>query len=335
MEYRKIQGTDLEVSRLVLGTMTFGSQVDESEAADMVSRARDAGINLFDTANGYSKGESERMLGAAVKSFRDDVLIATKVRAKMGDGPDEEGLSEAAINKAIDASLNRLQTDYVDIYYLHRPDPEVPIEESLGAMNAVVESGKARYIAVSNYAAWHITHMLYTCERNGWAAPVASQVLYNVMSRRLDEEYAACAAKFGFHTFVFNPLAGGLLTGKYREKKDGIWTKGGVFDERQMYRDRYWGSQQFEALKELERVATDEGLTLLELAYRWLLSREFVGSIIMGASRIDQLEENLEAADGPLPSTEALERCDAIWREWLRGPAPNYNREDDEGGKLP
>ena len=215
MEYRILSKTDLRVSRLSFGPMTFGSQTDEGPALRIVDRCLDAGINFFDTANIYNKGLAESIVGKALKGRRSNAVLATKVRGKMGDGPDESGLSRAAIHKAIDASLRRLQTDYVDIYYLHQPDYDVPIEETLAAMDEVVRAGKVRYPAVSNFAAWQVCEILWIAEKSGIRPPYISQPMYNLLARGIEEEYLPFCKRFGVALVPYNPLAGGLLTGKH------------------------------------------------------------------------------------------------------------------------
>jgi len=322
LDYRRLAGTELDVSRVVLGTMTFGSQVDDSVAAEMVGFSIDSGINMFDTANAYNDGESERMLARAIKGNRDDVLIATKVFNPMGDDPKNKGLGRPAIERAIDASLERLDTDHVDPYYLHQPDHEVPLEESLGAMNDLVDAGKVRCVGLSNYAAWQHVEALWLGERNGWQSVKVSQPLLNLLSRRIEEEYAACSAQFGLSNIVYNPLAGGLLTGKHRRESA---PEEGTRFSMSMYRDRYWNEEQFEAVDRLQEIAKDEGLSLIELAYRWLLSHPLTDHVLLGASSMEHLKSNLAACDGPELDAGTLERCDEVWK-MLRGIAPGYNR---------
>ena len=323
MEYRNLKHTDLKVSRASFGTMTFGSQVDEAAARSMVDRCLDAGVNCFDTANVYNKGQAEIIVGKVLRGRRDKVILATKVRGKMGEGPDEGGLSRAAIHKAIDASLERLGTSYVDLYYLHQPDYGVPIEETLAAMNELVVAGKVRYPAVSNYAAWQAAEIHCICGKNGYKAPHVSQPMYNLLARGIEEEYLPFCQHGEVGLVPYNPLAGGLLTGKYVGNRDA--KAGGRFDNNKMYRDRYWHEDSFAAVDELAGIARDSGRTLVELSLQWLLSQPHVDSIILGASRMDQLEQNLTALEGSHLSNETLERCDAVWKR-LRGITPKYNR---------
>lgn len=322
MEYRRLAGTDLEISRLVGGTMTFGDQTAPDVAAQMIDRCRDAGINLFDTANAYNNGESEKILGQLLEPIRDHVLIATKVGNPMGTDPDDRGLHRTAIRRAIEASLTRLRTDRVDLYYLHQPDWDTPIEETLGALSELVDEGKVRAIGVSNYAAWQIAEMRCLAERDGLPAVHISQPQYNLLSRRIEEEYAACSQRYALTDIVYNPLAGGLLTGKHQPGRAP--EPGGRFAKKQ-YRDRYWNETQFEAVARLQAVAHQAGMSLLELAFRWLWSQPVVDAILLGASRMDQLEQNLDAAAGPELDDETMARCDDVWHT-LRGAAPAYNR---------
>ena len=323
MDYRAVAGGALRVSRVVMGTMTFGSQVDEPTAARMVERCLDAGVNFFDTANAYNKGLSEEMLGRILKGRRDKVIVASKVYNKMGEGPDESGLSRAAIFKAIDASLARLDTDYLDIYYLHQPDYQVPLEESLDAIQRLVEQGKVRQPAASNYSAWQLCRILWLCETNGWRPPLISQPMYNLLARSLEQEYLPCTRELGISSFVYNPLAGGLLTGKQR--RDAGPMAGSRFDGNQIYLNRYWHDQAFDAVEELGRIAAACGRTLVELALVWVLQQPGVEGLILGASRMEQLEENLSAVEGAPLEAATLEACDTVWGR-LRGAVPKYNR---------
>jgi aryl-alcohol dehydrogenase-like predicted oxidoreductase len=323
MEYRTLSKTGLKVSRLSFGTMTFGSQADAATAGRMVDRCLDAGINFFDTANVYNKGVAETILGNALAGRREKVILATKVRGKMGEGSDESGLSRAAIRKALDASLQRLRTDYVDVYYLHQPDYDIPIEETLAALDEVVRAGKVRFPAVSNYAAWQVCEIHCISERSGFKPPWISQPMYNLLARGLEEEYLPFAQRFGIAVVPYNPLAGGLLTGKHSQQRGPL--TGSRFDGNKLYLDRYWHADDFAAVEELAGVAREAGLTLVELSLRWLLSQAQVDSVILGASRREQLEENLKACDGAPLDENVLARCDAVWKR-LRGVTPKYSR---------
>jgi aryl-alcohol dehydrogenase-like predicted oxidoreductase len=323
MEYRKLKHTDLTVSRASFGTMTFGSQTDEATARRMIDRCFDAGVNFFDTANVYNKGQAEIVLGKALAGRRDKVILATKVRNKMGDGPAESGLSAPAIYKAIEASLQRLGTDYVDVYYLHAPDYETPIEETLVAMEDLVTAGKVRYAAVSNYAAWQIAEMHCISTQHNLRPPYISQPMYNLLARAIEEEYVPFTKRYGVSIVPYNPLAGGLLTGKYMKERKPI--PGGRFHDNQLYQGRYWHDDYFAAVEELERIGREAGRSLVELSLQWLLTQPHVDSVILGDSRMEQLEENLQACEGPPLDESILARCDEVWKR-LRGITPKYNR---------
>lgn len=322
MEYRTLQQTDLKVSRLCFGTMTFGAQTNLDDARTMVASCIDAGINFFDTANIYQTGAAETMLGEALKGRRSKVIVATKVRGRMGDAPEQSGLSRKAIRLALEQSLKRLQTDYVDLYYFHQPDYDVPIDESLEAMQALVQQGKVRYPATSNYASWQVAQMLSVAGQKSYRPVSVAQQMYNLLARGIEQEFLPMAKQMGVSVVAYNPLAAGLLTGKH--SRDSI-APGTRFDKNKMYQDRYWHPQDFDAVDRLKQVAEGEGRSLVSLALNWMLHHTAIESIILGASRLEQLNQNLTAAgEGPL-SQGAVERCNDIWRE-LRGPTPQYNR---------
>ena len=323
MEYRALSHTDLKVSRLSFGTMTFGSQADQAAATRMVDQCLDAGINFFDTANMYNAGMAETVLGKALGKRRANVILATKVRNKMGPAPNDVGLSRAAILKAIDASLARLGTDYVDIYYLHQPDYDVPIAETLGAMDQLVRAGKVRYPAVSNYAAWQVGEIHWICEKNGHKPPYISQPMYNLLARGIEEEYLPFCKRFGVAVVPYNPLAGGLLSGKHtRDSKPEAKSR---FDNNALYLNRYWHDDYFAAVDDLKQIAREAGKTLVELSFQWLLAQPQVDSIILGASKPEQLAENLKACESGALDAATLDRCDKVWKR-LRGITPKYNR---------
>lgn len=323
MEYRLLSHTDLTVSRLSFGTLTFGSQTSEADALRIVDRCLDAGINFFDTANIYNQGQAEAILGKALAARRQKVILATKVRGKMGEGADESGLSRPAVRKALEASLARLGTDYVDIYYLHQPDYDVGIEETLAAVDEAVRAGKIRYPAVSNYAAWQVCEILWLAEKNGYKPYHISQPMYNLLARGIEEEYLPFCRRFGVAVIPYNPLAGGLLTGKHSSPRGPM--AGTRFDGDKLYLDRYWHDDYFAAVEELAGIAREAGKTLVELAFQWLLSQRAVDSIILGASRMEQLEENLRACEDGTLDDDTLARCDAVYKR-LRGITPKYNR---------
>jgi aryl-alcohol dehydrogenase-like predicted oxidoreductase len=323
MEFRTLPKTGLRVSRLAFGTMTFGAQTDEATAQRIMDCCLDAGINFIDTANVYNGGAAETIVGKTLRGRRDKVILASKVRGKMGGAPDEMGLSRTAIRKAIDASLTRLGTDYLDLYYLHMPDYDTPIEETLETMEELVRAGKLRFPAVSNYAAWQVAEILWICEKRGYHPYFISQPMYNLIARGIEDEYLPFCQRFGVAVVPYNPLAGGLLTGKH--SRQGGPTPGTRFDGNKMYQARYWLDDDFAAVEELRSIAAEAGKTLVELALQWLLTQPAVDSIILGASRLEQLQENLKAAESARLDKSVLERCDAVWKR-LRGVTPQYNR---------
>jgi aryl-alcohol dehydrogenase-like predicted oxidoreductase len=322
IERRKLKHTDLEVSRFCFGTMTLGKPLDQAGTNEVINRCLDAGINFFDTANMYNAGVAETLLGEALKGHRDKIVLASKVFFKMGDGPEQHGLSRHAILRAVDESLRRLQTNHLDIYYLHAPDHTVPIEESLEAMNSLVKQGKVRYVASSNYASWEVVQMLWVAKERGWQAPYISQPMYNLLARGIEQEYLAMCKEFGVSTVVYNPLAGGLLTGKHRQEAVIPGTR---FDKNKLYQDRYWHTQYFNAVERLREIAKNAGRSLISMSLNWLQHHTASDVIILGASSMAQLNENLSAIDdGPLPE-DILKACDQVWQD-LRGPLPVYNR---------
>jgi aryl-alcohol dehydrogenase-like predicted oxidoreductase len=322
MQLISLPRTDLKVSRLCFGNMTFGGQTDAAAGARMIDFCLDSGIQFLDTANVYQNSESERMLGEMLKGRRKRVVLASKVRGKMGDGPDDSGLSKAAIQKAIDQSLARLQTDYLDLYYLHQPDYNVPIEETLDAMAELVRAGKIRYPAISNYAGWQAVEMLWVASRNGFRRVAAAQMMYNLVARGIEQEFIPMAAQHDLPLIVYNPLAGGLLTGKQKMEAP---IAGSRFDNNQMYLDRYWHPQYFSAVEEVAEIARDSGRSMVSLSLNWLLHHTRTVSVILGASKLEQLEANVAAAEeGPL-APEVIERLNSVWGR-LRGVTPKYNR---------
>ena len=312
-----------EIGPVVLGAMTFGSQVDAAEAERMVACAREAGVRMFDTSNNYNAGASEEILGRIVKPYREQVLLASKVGSTVDQAdPALTGLRRTAIIRAVEDSLRRLGTDYLDLYYFHRPDWDTPIEESLEAAAELVSAGKVRQLGQSNFAAWQVTQMHYLVARNSWPAMQIGQVMYNLLARRVEVEYAACSQQLGLVNIVYNPLAGGLLTGKHRRE---VSPAPGTRFSKDAYRQRYWNDQQFTVVERLRGIADDAGLSLVGLALRWLRDRPLTDAILLGASSTEQLQANLRAVDGPALDGDTLHACDQVWDE-LGGVAPHYNR---------
>jgi aryl-alcohol dehydrogenase-like predicted oxidoreductase len=317
--------TDAVGSPLVLGTMTFGAQVDAPAARAMLDRCLAAGVVAVDTANVYAGGASEAIVGDLIRGRRAEIVLATKVGLPTGDARGDPPLSPAAIGRCLDASLRRLGTDHVDLYYLHAPDRATPIADTLAAMTELVRAGKVRRVGVSNYAAWQLADIDACAAAHGFVRPTVSQVLYNLLGRRVEDEYVEYAATHGIANVAYNPLAGGLLTGKHTRRSVPDGGRFGTSGLGPQYRQRYWHDATFTAVSALAGIAADAGLTLVELAYRWLRSRQAVAAMVLGASSPAQLAANLAAATGPDLGADVLAACDDVWAR-LRGPAPDYNR---------
>lgn len=293
--------------------MNFGKRTSSAESERIVARALERGITLLDTANAYNDGESERILGRALRSARRHATVATKVGFRRVDG-ELEGLSRATILRAVDESLARLGMDHVDLYYLHVPDHQTPLEESLAAMEELRAAGKIRAVGVSNYAAWQLLEMR--------PRPSVSQVLYNLLIRQLEIEYVSFARRHPIHTTVYNPLAGGLLTGKHA--RSGASQGGSRFDKNQLYLGRYWSDRFFALVDAYQAVAQAEGMTLVELSYAWLAAQPHVDSILLGPASVEQLDAGIDACQKTV-SPEARARIDAIHRAYL-GTDASYVR---------
>ena len=316
MEYRRLGHSGLYVSSLTLGTMTFGgrggfSKVGDTGAAGakrQIDMCLDAGVNLFDTANIYSGGQSEAILGEAISSRRDDLLLATKVRMSVGEGPNDTGLSRHHIIRQCEESLRRLDTDYVDLYQVHEWDGLTPLEETLEALDTLVRSGKVRYVGSSNYAGWQLMKALGISERFGLQRYVSQQIHYTLQAREAEYELVPVALDQGCSILVWSPLAGGLLSGKYRRDEDASegrhvegWDEPPVRDADKLY----------DIVDALVEIAEGRGVSAAQVALAWLLGRPSVASVIIGARTNEQLADNLGAAELGL-SEEERRRLDEV-----------------------
>jgi aryl-alcohol dehydrogenase-like predicted oxidoreductase len=320
-----VPGAPVPMSRLVLGTMTFGDTVDAAGAAAMLDAALDAGITGVDTANGYAGGETERILGPLLATRRDRVLLATKAGMPHPDAGDSAPLSAAGLRASLEGSLRRMAVDRVDLFYLHQPDRATPLVETLTAVKDAMDRGEVGALGVSNFAAWQIAELNHTADEVGAPRPVVAQQLYNLVARRLEEEYFEFATTTGLQTMVYNPLGGGLLSGRHSFGERP--TAGRFGDSRlaAMYTERYWNPQLFAAIDTLAGIAHQAGLPLSELALRWLLGQDRVSSVLLGGSKVSHLQANLAAAArGPLPD-DVVKACAEVG-DTLRGPMPTYNR---------
>ncbi len=327
MELRYLGSTGLKVSTFCMGTMTFGERWQErlgafgQETADaMVDRCLDAGINFFDTANVYSYGESETILGKALGDRRKDAVIATKVRMRMPDEghPNDEGLSRRHIVRQCEDSLRRLDTDWIDLYQVHAWDPATPVEETLRALDDLVASGKVRYIGVSNYAAWQLMKSLWASDVGGFARFETLQALYNLTNRDIEHELVPLCEDQGLGILPWSPLAQGFLTGKYR--RDSRPDEGRMKDGPSSLL-RFEEKAYYDLIDLMEEVAEGHRGTIAQVALNWLRARSAVCSVILGARTIEQLEEDLAAAAWEL-SDEEVDRLDEASRP--RTPYPQH-----------
>ena len=325
MRINQVPGTGLQISQLVLGTMTFGAQVDEAEAGRMLDLSSDAGITMLDTANAYTTGDAERMLGRLLTSRPNRFTVATKAGIAHPDAGGAAPLSRQGLRDCLHGSLTRLGVDHVALFYLHQPDRATPVAETLAAADELVREGKIGALGVSNFAAWQLTELRHVAQASGLTAPTVSQPLYNLLARRIEEEYVECTATAGVLNVVYNPLGGGLLTGKHQHDEPAGGGRFGPQGLGVMYRQRYWNRQLFEAVDSLGEIAAQAGISLVELALRWLVGAPAVAAILLGASRPEQLAANLAAAQGPPLSADMRAACDQVWQH-LRGPVPAYNR---------
>jgi len=287
---------------LVVGTMNFGKRTPEPESKRIVERALERGLDFFDTANVYNEGESERILGRALKGK--PARIATKMG--IGNMRDAEGLAPERIAAALEESLQRLGVDRVELYYFHKPDHSRPIEPALRAMQRLLDGGKVGHFGVSNFSAWQILEMIQLGVK-----PRVSQLVYNLLIRQLEVEYFRFARKYGMHTTVYNPLGGGLLAGKL--KREAPLEAGSRFDRNPMYQKRYLSDRFFDLAEAFARLAAEAGRTPVELAYQWTASRPGVDSILLGPASVDQLDAAIDAVAKPLPK-EISDRADELYR---------------------
>jgi aryl-alcohol dehydrogenase-like predicted oxidoreductase len=325
MQGTNVAGLELPISQLALGTMTFGDTASEEVSAAMLSAALDAGITVVDTANGYAGGASEEILAKLLPGRRDAVVLASKAGIPHPDAGEHSPLSAEGLRRSVEGSLRRLSTDRLDLFYLHQPDRKAPLEETLDVVGQLIRDGKIGAWGVSNYAAWQIGELNAAADAAGMPRPVVAQQLYNLLATRIEDEYLEFAQHTGLLTMVYNPLGGGLLTGKHTFTESPTEGRFGNSRVAEMYKKRYWDPRLFDAVSQLGGIGDGAGLPLPELSFRWLLSRPGVGSILLGGSKIEQLQSNIDAAaKGALPA-DVVRACDEV-SAGIRGPMPNYNR---------
>ncbi len=317
MEYRTLGRCGLKVSELGLGTMTFGHSTDQAEARRMVDLALDAGVNFFDTANTYGGSQSEVFLGQALQGRRREAVVATKFFNPTGPGPNDSGMSRLHIMNAIADSLQRLQMDYVDVYYIHHVDVQTPLEEMLRALDDLVHQGKVRYIGCSNYEAWRLSEALWISETKNLARFVCYQPQYSLVVRDIEYELLPLCQFKGLGVVAWSPLAGGFLSGKYQPGQRLL--PGTRSEEGWVYPQRYFAATADETLQTLLDASRNLGHSPAQVALRWVLEQPAITAAIVGARHVDQLRDNLQAAQWRLPD-EARQRLNDVSRPPDRYP---------------
>lgn len=330
MKIKRMGRTGLQVSEICLGTMTFGNQCDEPTSHAIMEKAFERGVTFFDTADVYPLGSTLEMVGRTEKYVgswlragkREQIVLATKFNGQMGNGPNEKGGSRKHIVQAVEASLRRLQTDYIDLYQIHAPDPETPLDETLHALDDLVHSGKVLYIGCSNYPAWLLTKALWTSDTHGLARFDCVQPRYNLLFRHIEAELLPLTVDQGIGVISYNPLAGGILTGRYRPgetPREG--TRFTLQNAGMLYQARYWQDAQLQAAAKLKTLCQERSLDLAQVALAWVLAQPAITSAILGASKPEQLDQTLPAVDLTLDE-QVRAACDDIWYQLPREHNP-------------
>ncbi|MEN3334776.1 MAG: hypothetical protein V7641_4141 [Blastocatellia bacterium] len=323
MKIKRLGRSGLKVTEVCLGTMTFGHQCDEPTSFAIMDEAAERGINFIDTADVYpvpvaleTVGRTEEIVGRWLKGKRDDFIVASKCRHPMGRRPNDAGLSRKHILYAIEASLRRLQTDYLDLYQVHAPDPDTPIDETLRALDVIVQSGKARYVGCSNFKAWELAKALWTSDKLGLARFDSTQPRYNLLARDIEAEMLPLCLDQGVGVMAYNPLAGGLLTGKHhRDEPPAENTRFAVAGK--LYRERYWNDANFAAVERLLAFFAARGKSLTQVSVAWILQQPAITSAILGATSAAQLSDSLKAVDTHLDDEE-MQQLNSAWYELPR-----------------
>lgn len=294
MDYRSLGRSGLKVSPVCLGTMMFGGQTDAPTSQRIIAKAAEAGINFIDTADVYNEGQSEVVVGNAIRDKRNHWILATKVANAMGAGPNDRGLSRRWVMQAAEDSLRRLGTDFIDIYYLHKEDHSTPLEETVHAMGDLVRAGKIRYFGVSNHRAWRVAEICRICDELGIDRPVVSQPYYNALNRMPEVEHLPACAHFGLGVVPYSPVARGVLTGKYDPNvPPPAGTRAGRQDVRMMQSE--WRPESLEIAQEVKRYAAEKGTKAQILAVNWVLNNRFITSVIAGPRTEEQWDDYIEA----------------------------------------
>jgi aryl-alcohol dehydrogenase (NADP+) len=287
MEYRNLGRSGVKVSVLCLGTMMFGGRTDEPASQRIIARAREQGVNFLDTADAYNNGESERVVGHALRTERDRWVLATKAYNAMGEGPNERGLSRKWLLQACEASLQRLGTDYIDVYYLHKEDLDTPLEETVATVGDLVRQGKIRYFGVSNFRAWRIAEVCRICDALGMPRPVVSQPVYNALNRMPEVEHLPACAHYGLGVYPYSPLARGVLTGKYEpDAEPPRDTRAAVKDKRMM--ETEWRAESLVIAQQLKAHAESRGTTAAHFALAWVLHNRLITGVVAGPRTLEQ-----------------------------------------------
>ncbi|HHX64201.1 MAG TPA: aldo/keto reductase [Chloroflexi bacterium] len=326
MEYTRLGKSGLKVARACLGTMTFGREADEETSFKIMDRYIDLGGNFLDTADAYSTGGAEEIVGRWLKQrdARDKVVLATKVYGVMGPGPNDGGLSRLHIHRAVDASLKRLQTDVIDLYQIHRWDPDTPVEETLEALNDLVRWGKVRYIGCSNLTGWQLCKYLHLADEHLWSRFISIQPIYNALNRSIENEILPLCEEEGLGVITYNPLAGGMLTGKY--KRDEAMPTGARLEAFGSYYERYYTDQAMDIVEAFVQAAKDRGITAARLALAWVLGERRVTCPIVGARNLEQLDDTLGGLDISLTPEERGSIPAIPSGRWV-GNDPVYDRD--------
>lgn len=329
MHTRRFGRSGLRVAPLAIGTMTMGDRLDEAASHVVLDWAYDFGLTFFDTANTYVAGRTEEIVGAwfAARGRRDRIVLSSKVRMRVGDDMAASGLDARTVIREVEASLRRLSTDHLDILFLHQPDDETPIAETLRVVDTLFAQGKIRCLGLSNFAAWQVVDAIRTAEAMRSIVPVVLQPMYNAVARMLDEELLPMARAFDLGICAYNPLAGGLLTAKHVGTPTAA--EGARLASNPMYRARYWHDALREGTGQLSDLAQRNGRTLSELALRFVLDTPGIQVALMGGTSLAQFQENARALDAPALTDAERAGCDAIWAT-LRGAAPKYMRTNAE-----
>lgn len=325
MKIKRLGRTGLQVTEICLGTMTFGNQCDEPTSHAIMNKAFEAGVTFFDTADVYPLGatpdmvgRTEEYIGSWLQGHRDQIVLATKFAGQVGNGLNDKGGSRKHILQAVENSLRRLKTDYIDLYQIHHPDPDTPLDETLRALDDLVHSGKVRYIGCSNFPAWQLCKALWISDTHGLTRFDSVQPRYNLLFRHIEAELLPLALDQGIGVISYNPLAGGVLTGRYQPGQvPQQGTRFTLHNAGSVYQARYWQDAQMQAVEQLKTYCQEHDLVVAQVALAWVLAQPAITSAIVGASKPEQLDQTLPAVNLSLDE-QTLAICDALWYDLPR-----------------